>query len=63
MLAFLGNVNFWELIVILVVALLIFGNRLPDVARKLGRSINEFKKGMREVDDEDVRKPPESGKS
>lgn len=35
--------------VILVVALLIFGRRLPDVARSVGKSIVEFKKGLRDV--------------
>ena len=39
----------WEWILILVVALLIFGRRLPDVARSVGKSIVEFKKGIREV--------------
>jgi sec-independent protein translocase protein TatA len=40
-----------ELLIVLVVALLLFGNRLPSVARSLGRSMVEFKKGMNEVDD------------
>jgi sec-independent protein translocase protein TatA len=46
----------WEWIVILVVALLIFGSRLPEVARNLGKGITEFKRGMKDVE-EDVRKP------
>ncbi len=41
-----------HMIVILVVALLLFGNRLPEVARSIGRAINEFKKGMKEVGDD-----------
>ncbi len=39
----------WEWILILVVALLIFGRRLPDVARSVGKSIVEFKRGIKEV--------------
>jgi len=41
-----------EWLVILVVALLLFGRRLPDVARSVGKSIVEFKKGLRDVKDE-----------
>lgn len=41
-----------ETLVILVVALLVFGRRLPDVARSMGRSIVEFKKGLRGVQDD-----------
>lgn len=41
-----------EWIIVAVVALLIFGRRLPDVARSLGKSIVEFKKGVREVKDD-----------
>lgn len=41
-----------EWVVILVVGLLVFGRRLPDVARSVGRSIVEFKKGMRDVQDD-----------
>ena len=38
-----------EWVVIGVVALLLFGRRLPDVARSLGKSIVEFKKGIKDV--------------
>lgn len=48
-LAFFGIPGSWEWILILVVALLIFGKRLPDVARSVGKSIVEFKKGIRDV--------------
>ena len=41
-----------ELVVIAIVALLIFGRRLPDVARSVGKSIIEFKRGMKDVKDE-----------
>jgi sec-independent protein translocase protein TatA len=45
-----------EWIIIAVVALLIFGRRLPEVARSVGKSIVEFKKGIKDVkDDIDVR--------
>ena len=35
-----------ELVVILIVVLLIFGNRLPSAMRSLGKGITEFKKGV-----------------
>ena len=39
-----------EWIVILIIGLLLFGNRLPAMMRGLGGSINEFKKGMEDGD-------------
>jgi len=50
-LAFLQNMGTGEWMVILCIALIIYGRRLPEVARSLGKSINEFKKGMREFED------------
>jgi sec-independent protein translocase protein TatA len=49
-----------ELIVILVIVLVMFGgSKLPEIARSLGRSMNEFKKGINEGASE---KEPEKAK-
>ena len=54
-----------EIIIILVMALLLFAKRLPEVGRSLGRGIVEFKKGVKGIEDEiedtisdDVSRPP-----
>ena len=41
-----------EWIVILIVALLIFGKRLPEVMKSMGKGIVEFKKGVKGVEDD-----------
>mgnify|MGYP001369170026 CR=1 FL=1 len=46
------GISVWQLLIVLVIVLLLFGNRLPSVARSLGQSLTEFKKGMRELDEE-----------
>lgn len=54
-LAFIQQVGPWQLLIILIIALLLFGRRLPEVGRSLGRGIVEFRKGLhgieREIDD------------
>jgi sec-independent protein translocase protein TatA len=47
-----GGVGPLELIVFGTIALLLFGKRLPEVARSLGKGIVEFKKGIRGIEDE-----------
>ena len=40
-----------EILVILIVALLIYGGRLPEVARAIGKSVGELKRGLTETKD------------
>jgi TatA/E family protein of Tat protein translocase len=53
----------FEWLILLAVALLIFGRRLPDVARSFGKSINEFKKGMSDVTNEINKEPMDQASS
>jgi len=46
----IGSIGIPELLIILVVVLLIFGpRRLPDMAKGLGQSVREFRKGLRDM--------------
>jgi sec-independent protein translocase protein TatA len=42
----------WEIIIVALIALLLFGNRLPSIMRSLGLSITEFKKGVKGIDED-----------
>ena len=45
-----GSIGMPEMIIILVIALIVFGPRkLPELGKSLGRSINEFKKASNEL--------------
>jgi len=47
------GLNHWELMIFLFIVLLLFGGkRIPGIARSLGKSITEFKKGISGVDEE-----------
>lgn len=53
MLAFIpGGVSPMEMMILGLIALLLFGKKLPEVARGLGKSMVEFKRGMRGFEDE-----------
>ncbi|KPK84908.1 MAG: hypothetical protein AMJ81_04525 [Phycisphaerae bacterium SM23_33] len=45
----LAMIGWQELVVIGIVAVLIFGRRLPEVGRSLGQGLVEFKKGLKGV--------------
>jgi sec-independent protein translocase protein TatA len=56
-----GSVGLQELLLIFLVVLLLFGaRRIPDIAQGLGKGIREFKKAMKETQDE-ISKPGDSG--
>jgi sec-independent protein translocase protein TatA len=46
------GLNQFELLIVGIVAVLLFGNRLPSVARSMGKSLTEFKRGMQGLDNE-----------
>ena len=65
------DLSMGEILVILFVALLVFGGKLPETARKFGSAFAEFKRGMREElrkvehgirDDEPPQKPDTAAK-
>ena len=41
-----------QLLILGIVAVILFGSRLPSVARSLGQSLVEFKKGMRDLEND-----------
>jgi sec-independent protein translocase protein TatA len=49
----LPNIGYGELLIILILALLLFGaKQVPEIARSFGRAINSFKSGMKELPEE-----------
>ena len=50
---FLGIVGPWQIVLIVAIVLLLFGGRkIPELMRGLGGGVKEFKKAMREEDDD-----------
>jgi len=56
----LSNIGFPGLILILIIALIIFGpSKLPEIGRSFGKTLKEFKKATKDLtadDDEDSKK-------
>ena len=62
-LAIFEQLGFSELIIILLIILLLFGaKKLPDLARSLGKSIGEFKKGKDEYEQDGKKKIEDENK-
>src|SRR3954465_1492541 len=48
----LPSLSMPEMLVVMIIAVLLFGKRLPEVGRSLGKGIVEFKKGLRGMEEE-----------
>lgn len=56
----LGNLGGGELILLLVIALLVFGaGRLPEAGRTVGKGLREFRRALSEAQDAVMRQPSE----
>ncbi len=56
----LGGIGAQELLLILLIILLLFGARkIPEIARGLGKSVAEFKKGAKDLEEEIKREDTE----
>ncbi len=65
LLAFLGNLHFTEILIIVLVVLLLFGaSKIPQLMRSMGSGISQFKKGLKEgeKDADEERKAEEKQK-
>jgi len=51
-LGLIGNLGWTEVVIVLVLGVLIFGNRLPEVGKSIAKGIVEFKKGLAGVEDD-----------
>lgn len=60
MLAFLGNIRGFQLIIIILVILLLFGSKkIPDLMRSMGKGVHAFKQGLADAKEE-INKPVET---
>lgn len=49
----LGNIGFPELVIVLAIALVVFGpKKLPELGRAIGQGLREFRKASREITEE-----------
>lgn len=55
-----GNIGVWEILVVLIIALVIFGpKRLPELGRSLGKGIREFRGSLSGSDDDEGEQRPQ----
>lgn len=59
--AFFGGLRGWELVIIAVLILLLFGGKkIPELMKGLGKGVRSFKQGMTDITDE-INRPDEPG--
>ena len=59
------NLGFWEIVIIALVVLLLFGGKkIPELMKGLGKGVRNFKEGMKEVENDvkDIKKDIEADK-
>ena len=49
---FFGSFGFQEILLLLLLGVLLFGRKLPDIGRSLGKTVIEFKKGIGGLEEE-----------
>jgi len=52
MFAFIPGLGMQEMLLLLLLGVLLFGRKLPDIGRSLGKTVIEFKKGVSGVEEE-----------
>lgn len=53
----LGVIGPWQIVIILVIILLLFGGRkIPELMKGLGKGVSEFKKGAKEAEEDEKKK-------
>lgn len=56
----MGPIGWQELVIVLIIALVIFGpKRLPEIGKSLGKGIKEFKKSTTELQEQITKEEPE----
>jgi sec-independent protein translocase protein TatA len=50
-----SSIGWPEIVIVGILGVLLFGKRLPDVARYVGQSLTQFRKGISEVKDEVIK--------
>ncbi len=59
----LFNLNGWEIPIIVLAILILFGGKkIPEFMKGLGKGINSFKKGLNDIEDE-IKSDPNDNKS
>jgi sec-independent protein translocase protein TatA len=55
------EINNFQVLLIAMLAVLLFGNRLPEIMRSIGKGIAQFRRGLEEIQDDtkDAKKPDE----